>query len=314
MSFGKGTTQSDSNQQSTASSYLNPTNENAQLTNAGANQNLLNTYQPYSGQLVAPTNSNQNQGYASLLNIANSGTGNSLLNSAASTVGNVANFTPSTVQAGQLASTDLTPYLNAGTQDVVNTTMADLERQRQIQQAADNATATAANAFGGSRSAILNAQDNEAADRTEASTLASLNQNNYQSAQQAALSDIANRLTAAQSNQSAGISGAGLNLQAGQQQGALSAQQLSQAQTLANLYGQVGNAQQAQQQAVDTANANQAQQSLSNKMSLQQLINQAYGVLGNPTLSSSQSTGNQSSNGSNFSLNTGLSFSPIRTS
>ena len=305
MSFGKGSQSSSSNQQSTSNSYLNPTNENAQLTNVGNAQGLLDNYQPYSGQLVAPTNANQNQGYASLLNVANSGVGGGLLNSAVNTVGGAAAFRPSQVQAGQLSSTDLSPYLNPYTQDVTNTTLADLNRQRQIQNAGNDASATAANAFGGSRSAVLDALTNAASDRTAASTLANLNQSNYQNAQQAAQQDIAGRMSAAQANQNASLAGAGLNLQAGAQQAGLSNQQLSQAIARAGLYGQVGGAQQAQQQAVDTAGAGQAQQKFANTATLQQLINQAYGILGNPTLSSAQSTGNSQSSGTNTTLGLG---------
>ena len=67
------------------------------------------------------------------------------------------------------------------------------------------------------------------------------------------------------------------------------------------LTNQVGNQQQAQEQAGLTANKDQFQTELGNKVTLQQLLNQALGLAGNPVLSNSQSTGSGSSNSVNFS-------------
>jgi hypothetical protein len=104
------------------------------------------------------------------------------------------------IAAGQLADTDLSAYMNPDQKAVIDTTLADNERARQIAQQANARKASAAGAFGGSRSAVLDAQTNEAYDRNNASTLANLNAQNFGQAQGAATADINRRLEADQAN------------------------------------------------------------------------------------------------------------------
>jgi hypothetical protein len=111
-----------------------------------------------------------------------------------------AQVSPVPVTVGQLSQTDLSPYLNPYTDDVVNSALADLQHARQVQGVADNAAATAAHAFGGTRQAVLDANTTNDYLRNVASTTAGLRQSAYQNAQQAALSDIGNRLSADQYN------------------------------------------------------------------------------------------------------------------
>jgi hypothetical protein len=84
--------------------------------------------------------------------------------------------------------------------------MADLEHQRQIQRNSDKADAAAAGAFGNSRQGVVQANTNEAFDRTAASTLANLNSQGFDKANQLSLADIGNKLTAQQGNQNVGLS------------------------------------------------------------------------------------------------------------
>lgn len=105
--------------------------------------------------------------------------------------------------AGQLSSTNLSPYLNPYTNDVVNSTISQAMRAKGISDANDAAQATAAGAFGGSRSAVLQNLDDNSWQQNLQSTLAGLNNTGYQNAQQAALADIGNKLTADQANQAA---------------------------------------------------------------------------------------------------------------
>lgn len=179
------------------------------------------------------------------------------------------------VSAGQLASTDLTPYLNPFTNDVINTSNADLQRANQIQQTNDASQATASGAFGGSRSAVLSNLDNESYLRALASTDAGLHQANFNQAQGAAGQDIASRLSAAMSNQQASLAGAGTRLQA---------------QSLTNQG----------QQADYNAAYGQYQNAQQYPLQLQQLINQAYGLVPSSPLTSGTSNG--SSSGFGFSI------------
>lgn len=301
MSGNKSSEQSQSQQ--TATQGLDPQIKGALLGNYANTQALAaSTPTSYTGPLVAGFDPAQTQAQSGILALANSGLGNSELDQATATAGNVAGYTPSTVAAGQLSNTDLSPYLNPYTQAVTNTTMADLGRQNQIANEANDASATQQGAFGGDRSAVLDAQTNEGYARTAATTLAGLNQSNFTQAQTAAQSDIAARQAAATSNQSAGIAGAGLNLNAASSLAALSGQKLTQATQLQNLIAQVGAQRQAQAQAGLTANQQQFQTNFGNKVTMQQLISQALGLAGDPTLTQSQGTSSGSKTQFGFTL------------
>lgn len=84
----------------------------------------------------------------------------SALTGAQQTAGNLAQFKPTNVQApeqigvNQLATTDLSQYMNPYTQNVIEQGQADIERQRQMASNTLGAQAQAAGAFGGSRQAI----------------------------------------------------------------------------------------------------------------------------------------------------------------
>ena len=288
--------QSHGQQQQTSTQALDPQIKDSLLGNYGSVQNLVaNTPSQYNGQLVAGFDPAQTQAQSGLINLANSGIGNSELNQATTAAGGVASFAPSQVTAGSIPNIDLSKYLNPGTQDVINTTMADLNRQNQITNSSNDAQATQAGAFGGDRSAVQNALTNEAYARTGAQTYAGLNQANYDRATGLAQGDIANQLSAAQGNQNAGIAGAGLNLQGANSLAAMSGQKVGQATALQQLLASVGAQRQGQAQAGLDASRNQFQTNLGNKISLQQLINQALGLAGNPALTQSQGSGSNSS-------------------
>ena len=129
------------------------------------------------------------------------------------------NFTPNNVTAGQLATTDLTQYLNPYTQNVVDAALADLERSRSGAIASNQGAATMAKAYGGSRHGVVDAGTNEAAMRAAGATSGALRAQGFDSARQAALADIANRLQVDTGNADRGVTGAGLRLGAAQQLG-----------------------------------------------------------------------------------------------
>jgi hypothetical protein len=96
-----------------------------------------------------------------------------------------------TVSASMLRDTDLSPYMNPFQQGVIDTTLADQERARQVQRVNDSQSANAARAFGGSRQGVADALTNEAYDRNTAATVANLRSAGFQNAQNAALADLA---------------------------------------------------------------------------------------------------------------------------
>jgi hypothetical protein len=148
---------------------------------------------------------------------------------------------------GQLGSQYMSAYFNPYEEQVVQGTLGDIERSRQMQDIADRARATQARAFGGSRQGVQSALTNEAALRQAGTTAAGLRQAGFSQAAQFGQSDAARQLQAqmanqgvsltleqanaqlrqqaALANQQAGISGAGLRQSAISQLGQLGAQQ-----------------------------------------------------------------------------------------
>ena len=123
----------------------------------------------------------------------------------AATLAGSPTVTAQNVQAGQLAGTNLGAYTNPYESQVVGQTLSDLERSRQIQANELARQAQAAGAFGGSRSAILEAEANRSYADQAARTASQLRQAGFQNAQQMAQQDIQRRMQADLANQQAGL-------------------------------------------------------------------------------------------------------------
>lgn len=117
-------------------------------------------------------------------------------------VGTQFGYTPEQV-ASQAAYSGMANYANPYTQQVINTSMADLERQRQIQMGGLGAQASAARAFGGSRQGVAEALTNEGFARQGGQLSSQLYNQGFQTALGASQQDVASRLQAAMANQSA---------------------------------------------------------------------------------------------------------------
>lgn len=126
-------------------------------------------------------------------------------------------YTPANVSAGQLSDTDLSAYMNPYTQSVIDTSMNDLNTARQRAISGGQGQATAAGAYGGSRHGVADALTNEGFLSQAAGLSANLRNTGYQNAQNAALTDIGNRMNADQFDVTSGLSGAGLRLGAANQ-------------------------------------------------------------------------------------------------
>jgi hypothetical protein len=153
-------------------------------------------------------------------------------------------YQPAQVQAGQIGQTNLSPDFNPFEQTVVQQSLGDIEQARQMQANQLASQAQRAGAFGGSRSAILESQANEAAMQQAARTAANLRLGGFQNAQQMAGQDIANTLRADLANQSAGLTGAGQRLAAAGQLGGLAQQAFGMGRNLQQDLMQQGNLQQ----------------------------------------------------------------------
>jgi len=109
------------------------------------------------------------------------------------------------VQAPQfqsLLSQDIGAYQNPYQQQVIDQSMADIQRQADISRGQAQSRAIGAGAFGGSRSALLEGESQRPFIEQMARTSAGLRESGFQQAQQAALSDLARQ-------QQLGVFGAG---------------------------------------------------------------------------------------------------------
>ncbi len=272
MSFSSGASQQDTSGTSTYTPT--PLLASALDSNLANAQALTGTpFQPYTGEQVAAFTPYQTQAQGDLADIADDQTGSAPLNAAIGAAQGAAGYVPQTIQAPLLSNTDLTPYMSPYQSDVVNTTMQQMLRQQQIADAGDQAQATAANAFGGSRSAVLQNLNDASYNLNDAQTLAGLNQSNFSQAQSAAQNDLNRQMAASQANQNAGIQGAQLNLGAAGDLANMGNEQLNQALTQAGALNSAGGAQQQNQQAQLNAAYQQWQLAQQYPITMQNLMN-----------------------------------------
>jgi len=158
------------------------------------------------------------------------------------------NYRPMAITAPTQDS--LQQYTNPYETQVVNQSLADLERSRLMAQNVGGAQASAANAFGGSRQGIAEAETNRAFADQAARTASGLRQTGYQNAQTM-------ERQAQMQNQQAGLSGAQQRLNAGQQLGSLANLGFGMGQTIQNRMDQQGAMQQALNQQLINAGKNQ---------------------------------------------------------
>jgi hypothetical protein len=109
-------------------------------------------------------------------------------------------YRPATMTAGQLANTNLSSYMNPYESAVIGGLQSDALKGQQMASNQLGAQATAAKAFGGSRQAIAEGQMAGDIQSQLNNQIAGLRQAGYQNAQQMALADIQNRMTAGQTN------------------------------------------------------------------------------------------------------------------
>ena len=262
-------------------------------------------FEPYTGQLTAGLSPTQQLGIQGVVNAVNSNVGGSAVNSAIDLAKQAGAYRPLTVTPGTMASSMMTPaamqpvadvtaasidpavldrvragtflggdvtaYLSPYIAQVIGTTTADLNRQREVQRQTDNARAVSAQAFGGSRQAVVDAETNATFNNTLANTVANLYSQGYGQAAELMMRDYDRALQADTANQGANQYAVGQN--AGfLQQAALANQSNRYNQALADAQFRQQAAQYNQAALQDTARIN-----LEAAMQAQQL-NQAAGL------------------------------------
>lgn len=186
----------------------------------------------YSGETVA----NMSPYTTQAMGIASSGAGSTqpMFDSAASMFSQLGNstVTPREVTAGKVSASDIDSYMNPMLDTVVNNAMSDLDRSRVISLQGNADKAIGARAFGGSRSAIVDAVTNAETARAAGSLSGQLRSGAYDKALVSATSDVNRKFQADTGNQSADMQaqlaklnalatgGSGLNETAGNMQNA----------------------------------------------------------------------------------------------
>lgn len=188
-------------------------------------------YQAYGGQVVAPLDSFQQQaidkgGYAAASNAGIMPIYGGI--NAATVAGQ---YRPDTVSTGAWSPEAAQQYMSPYTQNVIDATNAQIDRNTAQTTNATNAAAVQAGAFGGTRQAVQTAENQRNADQLKAQTAATLNDQAYSNAQGMFTADQQRQLAASQGNQSAGLQAANLGLGSADLLGrlGLSQQQIEQA-------------------------------------------------------------------------------------
>ena len=199
---------------------LMPSPAQAQGAEAG-----LTTMAPASAGALTPVFANMMA--PSLMNPASAGPA-SLMNAS---TGQGATIDPNSIP--QLAAPNglaqLSGYMSPYTQNVVDATMADLNRQNRIALQNTDAKATGENAFGGDRQAVADALTNDDYARAAASTLANLNSAGFNTAAGLLQNNQQMGLQAGQGNLNAALNLANANAANRQQMGLANIGYLNQA-------------------------------------------------------------------------------------
>lgn len=269
--------------------------------NLGRTQALANTpFQPYSGQQVASFTPTQLQAQAALSNIGQGNVGSAPLQAGVDLASRLGGYQPQQVTATPLTGVDLSGYMSPYQSDVTQATIDQAMRAKGVSDANDAAKATAAGAFGGSRSAVLQNLDDDSWQRNLQQTLAGLNASNFSQAQSAAQADLSRQLAASQANQGAGLQAANLSLNAAGSLANMGGQQLSQALQRAGALSTAGDAQQQNQQAQLDAAYQQWLLAQQYPVQMQQLLNQTVGLI--PKTGTTNTTGSTTQYGGGFNL------------
>jgi hypothetical protein len=118
------------------------------------------------------------------------------------------NLDPRKIQMGQLSDTNLKPYMNPYTDQVINRSMADMDQSRREALMQNSDQAVSAGAFGGSRQGITDAVTNAQSIKDQGLMASQLRSQNFMQAQQAAEQDIQGKYSSQVGNRDANMQAA----------------------------------------------------------------------------------------------------------
>jgi hypothetical protein len=197
-----GSTQTDTSQQNIQQTQLPPwVNQAAQQNYAVAQNAAMRPLTQYQGQQVASIAPQTQQAWNLAAQSGNAGADQ--YNASQAGYLTAANTPATQVTPQSLATTNLQPYLNPYTQDVINKTLPLMQQQNALAQNQAANQANSANAFGGSRQGIQQGVAQAQGAMNIGQMAAQLNQANFGQAQAAATGDITRNLQGQMANQTA---------------------------------------------------------------------------------------------------------------
>lgn len=165
---------------------------------------------PYTGERVANMSANEADALGNYMSNAQSNRG--IMEQGLSMAQQNADYNPDQVQTQNFTDMDITGYMNPYINEVINNTLSDIER-KQIGSAENiDAQAARASAFGGSRQAIQQAENERNYSDIAAKTSAQMRQQGFNEAAVRMQADAARQLQADRYNQSANIQGADMRM------------------------------------------------------------------------------------------------------
>lgn len=229
---GKSKSKQTTQQQQTTTKTLDPQLNQALFGNIERAQSL--NFQPFLGPRVAEFNDANKAAQAQALDLSGRHVGSDLIAQAKAQGEKAAGYTPTMIaperyfaatanptsinrgdirdiETSAIAPDAIRGYFDPYEQDVIDASLGDIERNRQLQQTQNKVAALKSKAFGGTGAAVAANLTDDSFARTAASTSAGLRSQGYDRALSAAQQDAQRRLAADSSNQGVDASVASQN-------------------------------------------------------------------------------------------------------
>lgn len=261
-------------QTSTSTNTMDPFVKGLLTNSANRAQSIADRpFESYMGQGFAPLSQNQRTAMTGAQNL--NAAGAPAIEMGINGAGGLLSYNPQQVGGANFTNM-MGAYQNPYTDQVVNRSLADIERQRQIAMGSNTDQAIASKAFAGagSRRGVADALTNEAYGRIAGDTAANLRNAGFNTA-----AGLAQQ--AGMANQSADLAGAGVRSNASGLLGSLGQQQFNNGLGYVNALTQTGAMEQQTQQGQNQFGYNEFLRRQNNPYQGQTLINQSLGLLPN---------------------------------
>ena len=281
---------------STSTQTMDPWLKGILSGNVNRAQNIANQpFEAYTGQGYAPLSQNQRFAMQGAQDLNKAGA--PAIDMGINAAGGLLGYNPQQV-GGQNFTNMLGAYQNPYTEQVVDSSLRDIERSRGMAIGDNQDRAIAAKAFGGSRQGVADANTNEAFGRIAADTASGLRSQGFNTAAQMAQQ-------AGMANQQADLSGAGVRSNAAGLLGSLGQQQFANGLGYVNALTQTGAIEQQAQQGQNQFDYNEFLRRQQYPFLGQDTINKSLGLLPQGQTVTTQGPNNSGANAVNGLLGIG---------